>query len=1127
MFRTYLAVFAFLFTAIVSQSDAQVRNIKFEHKGAEAGLSQSNILCILQDSRGFMWFGTRNGLNKYDGYTFTVYKNVADDSTSITNDRIGDLIEDADGNIWIATLNGGLDMFDWRKEKFTHYKSNPDDPTTLSGNALHGVTRDHDGNVWVGTAATGACMLDRKTNKFVRYPYNPKNPNSVGGPSVSDVIEDGNYNIWMGTVADGVSVLDRKTNNFKHYRNNPDDPHSICSNFVEVLFLDSRKRVWVGTRSGLDLFDGNGFRHFKHEPGNKNSLCGNVILSLEEDVDGNIWIGTENGGLSILTVETEIFANYMQDDVDRLSLNNNSIWSLFRDIQGNMWVGTFSGGINFVNRDASRFTHYRHSSSPTSLSNNSVWAILEDSDKNIWVGTDGGGMNHFDRKSNVFTSYRQGTPGKSMSSDYVLTLAEDKYGNIWAGTWGSGITVYNKREKSYSYFTYNPGDPESLGSPNIWTIYKDSGGKMWIGSYSGGIDVYDPDAKSFTHYRTDPNDSLTLGSHTVSYFLEDTKGNMWIATNAGLHLFNKERGSFNRYPHNDNRNGTYNNRVVCMLEEKSGNLWVGTDLGLLYFDTRTKKFTRYPMEGKFRGVPASALLMDENEDLWIATTNGLCRFSPATKVFTNFSVSDGLQATEFKKGALKSSDGKMYFGGPGGLNEFRPEEIKPGTFQPPLLLTSFEVFNKPVQITTDPSVPIRIPQSILAAEEIELAAESTVFSIHFASLNYTNPEHRQYRYKLDGFDKEWNEVSAEHSATYTNLDPGDYTFMVRGMNGEGTFSNETAKLRIRIIPPFWNTVWFKAFLAACVAFLVMLIFILRTRNIRRINRELVEAVEAQTREINEKNNILYRQREELAAQNEELIQSHEEISAQRDLVARQNATLESEVEKRTRDVVEYNHQLEQFAFIAAHNLRAPVARILGLGNLMEISGENEDQRAQIYPRIISSTRELDEVVKDLNTILYLKKNSDSIITTIDLATEVDLIIENLRHEIEVTDAKITTDFHNVATISGVKAYLDSIIYNLLSNAIKYRHPDRKPVIQIQTEKNHNELCLRVSDNGLGIDVDLFQDKLFTLYSRFHLHVEGKGMGLYLVKTQLAAMGGRIEIESKVNEGTSFRLYFKV
>lgn len=1105
----------------------QVNTIKFEHKGTADGLSFSNVLSILQDSRGFMWFGTRNGLNKYDGYSFTVYKNDVNDNNSIGNDRISDMEEDADGNLWIATLNGGLEMFDWRTERFTHYRHIPADTTSISANLLYCVTLDHNGNVWVGTSGGGMCMLDRKKNSFVRYTPRQRHPEGLVAYSINDIIEDEQHNLWISTVTNGLSVFNPQTNSFTHFRHDPARPSSLAHNQLEVIFRDSKKRLWVGTRNGLDLLDGNGFKHYVNVPGDPNSLPSNVILALEEDDQHNIWIGTENGGLSILTPETGAFHNYTQDDVDRQSLNNNSIWSLYKDTQHNMWLGTFSGGINFVNRSATKFAHYRHASSSNSLSNNTVWSILEDSKMNLWIGTDGGGINLFDRTKGTFKSYKHTASPNSLAGNYVLTAAEDAHGNIWMGTWGDGISVFNPKTQSFRNFRYDPNNPTGISSANAWIIFKDSHDKMWIGTPNNGIDVYDERTDRFAHFRNDQADSTSLLNNTVNFFLEDHRGTLWIATNQGFNHLNTNGRNFTRYRHRDNSNSISNNHVYCMAEDAAGNLWIGTDIGLNYFDVTTKRFTNYFTKDGLPDNTIDGLLIDDRQNLWISTNNGISRFDTEKKVFKNFGISDGLQSTEFKKGVCKSKTGQFYFGGIGGFNEFVPDKITTDNFEPALKFTGFEVFNKPVPISTDPSLPIKMPRSILASSEITLPYGQSVFSIQFASLNYTSPEHKLYSYMLEGFDKEWNGLSPSHSATYTNLDPGVYTFKVRGLTSEGEWSKNTASINIVIVPPYWMTWWFQAISGLFVVSVIAFIFTSRTRNITRANRELTEAVEEKTREINEKNRILSVQREELAAQNEELLQSHEEISAQRDLVAKQNQTLESEVEKRTRELVEYNHQLEQFAFISAHNLRAPVARILGLGNLLDISGQQESEREQIYPKLVHATRELDAVVKDLNTILYLKKNNDSVITLVDLPSEVAIIIENLEHEISQTQATITTDFSRVNTIRSVKPYLDSIIYNLVSNAIKYRHPQRRPVIHIKAEKIHNETCLSVSDNGLGIDVDLFQDKLFTLYSRFHLHVEGKGMGLYLVKTQLAAMGGRIEIDSKVDVGTTFNVYFKI
>jgi len=440
-----------------------------------------------------------------------------------------------------------------------------------------------------------------------------------------------------------------------------------------------------------------------------------------------------------------------------------------------------------------------------------------------------------------------------------------------------------------------------------------------------------------------------------------------------------------------------------------------------------------------------------------------------------------------------------------------------------LLITALEIFNKPVPITQDKESVLS--ESIIVSKEINLSYKDIEFTIHFASLNYTNPDRKKYSFMLDGFDNHWNDLSDAHSATYTNLDPGGYTFKVKGLNSAGILSDKTLALRINIKPPFWKTWWFKALVFLAAASLILLIMYLRVRRMRNLNRALAEAVEKKTSEVNAQNKVLNQQREELAAQNEELKQSQEEISAHRDIIAKQNQNLEAEVAKRTQELLDYNQQLEQFAFISAHNLRSPVARILGLGQLLDLTKGKENERNEIYPRLVQTTRELDGVVRDLNTILELKKNSEAY-TNVDLRTEIEIIKENLEHEISITRTEITTDFTQVSILRAVKPYLDSILYNLITNAIKYRHLDRSPIISIKTEKLENEVCLVVSDNGLGIDTEQYQDKLFSLYSRFHFHVEGKGMGLYLVKAHLVAMGGRIEIESEVEKGSTFRAYFR-
>jgi signal transduction histidine kinase len=416
---------------------------------------------------------------------------------------------------------------------------------------------------------------------------------------------------------------------------------------------------------------------------------------------------------------------------------------------------------------------------------------------------------------------------------------------------------------------------------------------------------------------------------------------------------------------------------------------------------------------------------------------------------------------------------------------------------------------------------------------LTLPPEYNFFSLKYVALNFTATAKNQYAYKLEGFHTDWNYVGDERSVMFTNLDPDIYTFKVKACNNDGVWNDQGATLTIRILPPWWRTWWAKLAGILLLTGSAVTVYKLRVRNIKKQNKMLELQV--------------YKRTEELAQQNEELIQSQEEISAQRDIVSEQNLqlqkareiiekqneettirneTLEAQVEERTRDLVEYNQQLEQFAFISAHNLRAPVARILGLGHILNLCPDDLHEARTIVDKIVFTTEELDRVVRDLNTVLDVRKNSTSEIVAINIEEELRLIKINLEKEIQDTQAIFIEDFSKGATLWTVKPYFDSILLNLTSNAIKYRHPGRPPVIHIRSGVQGNYFQLSIQDNGLGVDMALFKDKLFTLYSRFHLHIEGKGMGLYLVKTQMTTMGGKIDVESKPDEGTTFHLFFK-
>jgi PAS domain S-box-containing protein len=861
--------FLFIFWQIAGLSAfSQKQNIRFEHLGTEKGLSQSNVICILQDSRGFMWFGTRDGLNKYDGYEFTVYKNDVKNKNSLSNNYTPDLFESKDGNIWIATWGGGLNLYNREKGQFTSYKHDAQNKNSLSSDFINSVLEDSEGMIWIGTEDGGLNRLDRKENKFTHFINEHNNDKSLGDVFVRDIFEDSHHNLWIGTASGGLNLFDRKTQTFKRFQHNEKDSRSISNNSVYKIFEDSRHQLWIGTEGGgLNLFipETGEFRHFKHDELNKNSLSSDVIYSINEDNTGNLWIGTENGGLNVYNTRSGLFQTFDYDEFDNTSLNNNSVWSICRDTRGNIWLGTFSGGINLVNQDISKFIHYKHNPSRNSISHNKVLCIYEDAGSNIWIGTDGGGVNLFDPLKKTFTSYRHQPGNKnSIAGDYVLNVREDYKGNVWIGTWGDGITVFNRTKNTYTHFKNDPDNAASLSCNNAWFIFEDHDKNMWIGTYGGGLNLYNPANNSFTRYQYNENDPPGINNNKIHSIFEDEKGNLIVSTDGGgLNLFDKQKKTFTHLIHDDNKNSISNNSAGEIYEDHNGILWISTLVGLNSLDRKTNTFTAYTINDGLPNNTIFGIVGDEKGNLWISTNKGISRFNPVTKTFKNFGVADGLQSNEFKDMAYcKSRSGAIYFGGNNGFNQFYPDSIKEKSFDPPLVITGFQVFNKEVPVSTD-SAMTPLKKNITETKEITIPHKSSVISFEFASLDYTIAERKQYAYMLEGFDDTWNEVGTQRTATYTNLDPGEYTFKVKGLNNDGSWSTHFTSLRLTITPPFWMTWWFKTII---ILFAIGCLFIFYRLRIKTITKQKA----ALEKQVKERTNEIVLQKEELTRNVQEL-----------------------------------------------------------------------------------------------------------------------------------------------------------------------------------------------------------------------------------------------------------------
>ncbi len=825
--RNYLSLTVILFVLALSGGiQAQEDELKFEHLTIDDGLSQNKINCIFQDSRGFMWFGTNEGLNKYDGYEFTIFGKDSSHMGRLSDDWIQCILEDSKGNLWVGTGVGGLNLYDRATNSFIHYTTDSSSAIRLNSNNVKCIIEDSQGMLWMSTPGSLE-MLDLKNKKTISYIPPHLKDSTTENNVISVIFEDSRNNLWFGTRGNGLGRFDRETGKFEYFRHDPGNPATISDNDVLYLYEDSHGKLWVGTyNGGLNMFDyaSEKFQAFSPQPKVQENL---TVQSIMEYSPGNLWIGTRNG-LFLFNTLSHKFIHYAHDPHNPYSLNQDNIWSIFKDKKGDYWFGT-KGGINFLNTANMAFVHYRADSrNNRHLNNKHINAIYEDRAGDIWFGTDGGGLNHLDRKTGIYTYYTHDPHNPySLGSNSVSAIVEDPDGNFWVGTHQGGLNFFNRRTKRFINYTSRLNINQNYTSIN--TLFVDHNGDIWIAvGQSKGLFKYIRREKKIIPVSF----GIEAPSPSFSCLFQDREGYIWAGTNVNQFFkIDPQNLSFESYriP-----GGTENTIITNILEDSLSNMWLGTQgNGLIYYNTKEKSFRRYKQKDGLANKHTLGLLLDDNNDLWISTYNGLSRFDLKTKQFKNYYKGNGLQGNQFTTACLKTRAGELFFGGINGATAFFPDKIIDDSSLPPVVFTDFKIFNKSVKIGGENPI---LKKNIEDAREINLSYKHSVFTFTYAALDFSSSNKTQYAYMMEGFENDWNYVDKRRFATYTNLNPGSYTFKVKAAKNPGAWDNPVTSVNISVSPPFWEEWWFRLIIAAIV-FMVIWHFV----NHHKQKRNLLKA----------------------------------------------------------------------------------------------------------------------------------------------------------------------------------------------------------------------------------------------------------------------------------------------
>ena len=1076
---TLLPIFIIFFLVMLCiQSSA---HIHFEYLTTEDGLSQSSVTCIIQDSVGFLWFGTQHGLNRYDGYGFKVIKSNPFDANSLSHNWLQSIVETEPGILWIGTMGEGLNRFDTINQRVTRYKYTQGEKNSISDNTIGALYKDSKGILWIGTENSGLNQFNTTSGRWTHYTHSANNPHSLSHNHINAIYEDHAGFLWVGT-ENGLNRFDRHTGRFTHFLNDTGDPGSLTGNIITAICEDPQHNLWVGTLyNGLNRYipSDDRFERFKSEPGNPASLCSNTISCLLVDRDGDLWVGTgtieiHGSGVSRLSFNKDTgeweLANYGyllspgKKTAPSERLSDRTILSIYEDQGGNLWFGTFQAGINKYSKGKIKFRHIYHDPrNAESLPSNSVLSMWEDKTGSIWIGTYSSGLGRYDPSTGRFSNYKNNPaapPGIKEGS--IWGIYGDDSGLLWMATGDKGLYRFNPDTYDFKQFSHKQDDPFSISNNSTTFIRKDSSGYMWIGTWGGGLNLLEQNTERLYQYPF--NLSSTDEGDDIVYIYEDLNRELWLCTyGKGLVRVKKSQGTegrpvdvqFEFFRHNEENNTSISSDyLMTMVETTPGEIWIGTSHGLNRFDRKTGTFSFFSEADGLCNNQVYGIIPD-GEDLWLSTNGGISRFNTQTLLFKNYDGSDGVQGMEFNQGAyLKSSRGEIFLGGTNGINAFFPDKMPLNKHVPPIVITQFNKFD----------TPVTLPKAVYATDHIQLSYKDRFFSFEFAALDFENPGKNRYAYKLEGFNDDWIQCGSRRYASFTNLSGGRFVFRVKGSNNDGEWNTTGTAIQIEITPPPWETWWFRVLAALLVIGGLLLLFRDRTRHVKQ-----------------------------------KMEKTH----------------LTNELKLKT-----------DFTAMLVHDLRNPLQCIIGYTDLLK-SDITDESALRFTDRIKLSSKTMLQLINDMLDISKFEAGKMSIRP--EPIQLVDIIHENIRLMeplLERKENRFELHFEPLPAIDVDVVRITQVINNLLANAVKFS-PDGGVITVSAKLAHHGEKVYQevsVIDQGPGVPEET-KAYLFSKYAQIEHKkagpAKGTGLGLAVSRLIVEAHDGTIGYRPHESGGSVF------